>query len=298
MRANTRTLSGLLGYHDDFVSLTGSARPERVYGALTSADYFEVLGVRPILGRSLLDTKANERAGAAEAVLGYNLWQNHFAGDPAIVGKTIQINLHPYTVVGVAPKGFIGCKSGLRTDIFLPLGMDNQVWDSGRIDHRDTSWLNVLGVLRPGVSQRDAENELNVLMAAPRYAVSERPPGSQPALAGSIVALSLRRQCLHGWNTAHAPGPRGGAAAAGLRQRGQPAAGALGGAAARICHPAFDGREPLDPGASDDDREHAARGRRGRQLRCRSRFGRRRPSPCSFPAVPCRWPSTAASIAG
>jgi predicted permease len=164
LRANTRTLSSLLGYHDDFVSLTGSARPERVYGALTSADYFEVLGVRPILGRSLLDTKSNERAGAAEAVLGYNLWQNHFAGDPAIVGKTIQINLHPYTVVGVAPKGFIGCKSGLRTDIFLPLGMDKQVWDSGRLDRRDTSWLNVLGVLRPGVSQRDAENELNILM--------------------------------------------------------------------------------------------------------------------------------------
>ncbi|HEY1897666.1 MAG TPA: ABC transporter permease [Terracidiphilus sp.] len=164
LRSNNRTLSGLLGYHDDFMSLTGSAKPERVYGALTSADYFEVLGVRPILGRSLLDTRANERAGAAEAVLGYKLWQNHFAGDPEIVGKTIQINLHPYTVVGVAPQGFIGCKSGLRTDIFLPLGIDKQIWGSGRIDHRDTAWLNVLGVLRPGVSQRETENELNVLM--------------------------------------------------------------------------------------------------------------------------------------
>jgi len=164
LRNNNRTFSGLLGYHDDFMSLTGSAKPERVYGALTSADYFEVLGVQPILGRTLLNTKANERAGVAEAVLGYSLWQNHFAGDPAIVGKTIQINLHPYAVVGIAPKGFIGCKSGLRTDIFLPLGMDNQIWDSNRIDHRDTPWLNVLGVLRPGVSQREAENELNILM--------------------------------------------------------------------------------------------------------------------------------------
>jgi predicted permease len=164
LRANTRTLSGLLGYHDDFVSLTGSARPERVYGALTSADYFEVLGVQPYLGRTLISTRANEHAGAAVAVLGYNLWQNHFAGDPAIIGKTIQINLHPYTVVGIAPRGFIGCKSGLRTEIFLPLGMDDQVWASNRIDHRDTPWLNVLGVLRAGVSQREAENELNVMM--------------------------------------------------------------------------------------------------------------------------------------
>ena len=60
----------------------------------------------------------------AEAVIGYDLWQNRYAGDPAIVGKTIQINLHPYTIVGVAPKGFHGCKSGLRAEVWIPLGMD------------------------------------------------------------------------------------------------------------------------------------------------------------------------------
>jgi len=54
-----------------------------------------VLGVKPILGRTLLPTSANERAGAAEIVLGYDLWQNRFAGDSSIVGKTVQINLHP-----------------------------------------------------------------------------------------------------------------------------------------------------------------------------------------------------------
>src|ERR1039458_10429450 len=62
LRDGSKTFSGLLGYHDDYVSLTGSVKPVRIYAALTSANYFEVLGVRPILGRSLLPTLANERA--------------------------------------------------------------------------------------------------------------------------------------------------------------------------------------------------------------------------------------------
>ncbi len=164
IRANTRTLSGLIGYHDDYISITGSAKPERIYGALTTADYFEVLGVRPYLGRTLISTRANERAGAAIAVLSYSLWQNHFAGDPGIIGKTIQLNLHPYTIVGVAPKGFRGCNGALRADIFLPLGTIQQVWGWKPVDDRGASWLNVVGVLKPGVDSRQADKELNLLM--------------------------------------------------------------------------------------------------------------------------------------
>jgi len=178
LRDNSKTLSGLIGYHDDYISITGSAKPERIYGALTSADYFEVLGVKPYLGSTLISTKANERAGASIAVLSYSLWQNHFAGDPGIVGKTIQLNLHPVTIVGVAAQGFRGCKSGLRTDIFLPLGLDGPIWGGDRIDRRDSSWLNVLGVLRPGVDARQVDNELNLQM---QRIVSQYPEPHQGA---------------------------------------------------------------------------------------------------------------------
>jgi len=164
LRDATTTLSGLLGYHDDYVAITGTGKPVRVYGALASANYFEVLGVKPILGRTLANTAANERAGAAEVVIGYDLWRRQFAGDPAIVGKTIQINLHTYSVVGVAPRGFEGCKTGLRTELWIPLGMDRQVWGDKRIDDRGTPWINVLGVLRKGVGADRATNELNLLM--------------------------------------------------------------------------------------------------------------------------------------
>jgi hypothetical protein len=90
IRNSTRSLTGLLAYHDDYMAITGSAKPERIYGALTSANYFDVLGVRPILGRTLLVSRENERTGAAEAVIGYDLWQSRFAADPAIVGKNPQ----------------------------------------------------------------------------------------------------------------------------------------------------------------------------------------------------------------
>ena len=178
LRDNTRSFSGLLGYHDDYIAITGSGRPERIYGALASSDYFEVLGVRPVLGRTLLPNKANEQQGAPEAVLGYDLWQNRFAADPSIVGKKIELNLHSYTIVGVAPPDFIGCKTGLRTEIWLPLGTDRQIWGSDRIEYRGASWLNVLGVLRPGVDARQAENELNLEM---RRIVNRYPEDHQGA---------------------------------------------------------------------------------------------------------------------
>ena len=98
-------------------------------------------------------------------VIGYAVWQNHFASDPQIVGKTIQINRHPYTVIGVAPRDFTGCKTGLRTDLWIPLPMDRDVWGGAdRPDYRGIFWLNVLGKLRPGVTKNQAQAELNLLI--------------------------------------------------------------------------------------------------------------------------------------
>jgi predicted permease len=160
----TQTFSALLGYHDDYMSLTGTAKPERLYGALTTASYFDVLGVHPILGRTFLPEEGTPGAGAAVIVIGYAVWQNHFAGDPQIVGKTIQINRHPYSVIGVAPRGFTGCAPGLRAELWIPLPMDRDVWGANRPAYRGTFWLNVMGKLRPGVTKNQAEAELNLLM--------------------------------------------------------------------------------------------------------------------------------------
>jgi predicted permease len=166
LRNSSRTFSGLLAWHHDWMSLTGAGKPERIYGVLTSANYFDVLGVHPILGRSFLPEEERAVEGsAAVAVLGYDLWQSHFGGDPAIIEKKIQINRYPYTIVGVVPPGFHGCMPGVRGDIWIPLVMAKLVWGfGGTLDDRGDFWLNVLGRLRTGINSRQAEGELNLLM--------------------------------------------------------------------------------------------------------------------------------------
>jgi len=164
LRERTRTFAGLAGYHDDYMSLTNVAKPERIYGALTTTNYFDVLGVHPILGRGFVPEEEQQLNGSPVAVISYPVWQNHFALDPHILGKTIQLNRHPYTVIGVAPRNFHGCKTGLFTGIWIPLTMDRDVWGSNRPQDRGTFWLNVLGRLRSGVTNSQAQSELNVLM--------------------------------------------------------------------------------------------------------------------------------------
>jgi predicted permease len=164
LRDHTQSFSGLLAYHDDFMSLTGTDKPERIYGALTTANYFDVLGVHPILGRGFLPAEEQRRGGGSVAVISESLWRARFGSDRSIIGKTIQINRHLYTIVGVAPPDFQGCKTGLRTDVWIPLGMDQFVWGPTRPEDRGTFWLQVLGKLKPGVDRRQAEGELNLLM--------------------------------------------------------------------------------------------------------------------------------------
>jgi putative ABC transport system permease protein len=164
LRNDNRSFSGLLAYHDDFMSLTGTGKPERIYGALTTANYFKVLGVEPALGRGFLPDEETTPGGASVVVISYAFWQTRFGSDASVVGKLIHINRHPYTIVGVAPPHFVGCKTGLRDDVWIPLVMDHEVWGSNRLERRGNFWLNVLGRLRPGTTRQQAAAETNIAM--------------------------------------------------------------------------------------------------------------------------------------
>ncbi|HEV2351788.1 MAG TPA: ABC transporter permease [Terriglobia bacterium] len=176
LRDNNRSLSGLLGFHHDFMYLTGNGEPARLWGALTSANYFDVLGVRPILGRGF--SPEEEQKPGSVVVISYGLWQSHFGADRSVVGKTIAIDLHPYTIIGVTPPGFQGCFTGLRTDLWIPLMLDREVWGSNRPADRGAFWLNVYGRLKPGVSPQQAEGDLNQLMERIAEAYPEAHQGS------------------------------------------------------------------------------------------------------------------------
>src|ERR1700676_3344067 len=160
LREQNHTFAGILAYHNDWIALTAGAQPERVYIANVSANYFDVLGIKPVLGRFFLPEE--ETHPDSVVVLGYSLWKTRYAGDPAIVGKSIEVARHPLTVIGVAPEGFVGAAPGLRDDLWVtldPLGTD--VW---RMTHRDSDWLIVIGRLRPGVSRDQAAQDLDALM--------------------------------------------------------------------------------------------------------------------------------------
>jgi predicted permease len=150
----------------DYVDLTGFGRPEKVWADLVSANYFDMLGVRPILGSGFTPDEEKNVGGSPVAVISYDLWQSRFGGSQSTVGTIIRVNRHPYTIVGVAPRAFQGNQTGLRVQMWIPLVMlrdlvpnaENSVYD--RSDH----WLLAYGRLKPGVSEQQAREELNLLM--------------------------------------------------------------------------------------------------------------------------------------
>jgi predicted permease len=164
LRDRNRSFSGLLAFHNESMGLTGIGKPQRVWGTLVSANFFDVLGVRPLLGRGFLAPEEQKPEGAPVVVLNYGLWKTRFGGDRSIVGETIHINQHPYTVVGVVPREFQGCMPGLRSDLWIPLVMDPVITGWHRYYERGVTWLNVFGRLKPGVTERQAQEELDLLM--------------------------------------------------------------------------------------------------------------------------------------
>ena len=163
LREQNHSLTGLLAYHSDWITLTrAGAAPERIYIGNVTANYFDVLGLRPLLGRFFLPEEETRPDAVPYVVLGYSLWKTRYAGDPQIVGKAIEIARHPVTVIGVAPEGFIGAAPGLRDDAWLtlnPLGTNEY-----RLTHRSIDFLIVLARLRPGMSREQATQDLETIM--------------------------------------------------------------------------------------------------------------------------------------
>ena len=115
-----------------------------------------------MLGRFFLPEEETRPDAVPYVVLSYALWKTRYAQDPAIVGKTIEIARHSVTVIGVAPEDFTGAMPGIREDLWVTLNpLGSNAW---RMTHRNATWLNVLGRLRPGVNRDQATQDLNAIM--------------------------------------------------------------------------------------------------------------------------------------
>ena len=162
LRERNHSFNGMLAYHHDWLTMTGSGMPERIYVANVSSNFFDVLGIKPALGRFFLPDEEAREGGARFVVLSYSLWKNKFGGDPAIVGKPIELARQSGTIIGVAPEGFINAMPGVRHDAWVPLDpLGTEKW---RMLHRSANYLNVLGRLKPGVSRQQATNDLENIM--------------------------------------------------------------------------------------------------------------------------------------
>lgn len=165
LRDQNHSFSGLTAFAIESMTLTGTGHAERVWGTLVSSNYFDVLGVKPLLGRGFLPQEEEKLGGASFVVISYRFWQDHFGGVASIVGTSININQHAYTIVGVAPPQFKGSQTGLQCDMWIPVVMQQQiVTTEDTLHQRDVSWLLVIGRLKPGVTHQQVYQDANVLM--------------------------------------------------------------------------------------------------------------------------------------
>ncbi|MGH9887895.1 MAG: ABC transporter permease, partial [bacterium] len=159
------TLSAVYAFTFDArpMSLGAETGAERVYGGLVSANYFEALGTRPQAGRMFQDEDDRAHGGAGSvAVISHRLWVRRFAADRGIVSRSIVLNGHPFTVVGVAPEGFHGTTL-VAPDLWVPLGTVAEVLPragNSLLERRASSWLIFGGRLAPGVSVAQCRAEL------------------------------------------------------------------------------------------------------------------------------------------
>jgi predicted permease len=137
---------------------------EPIRGRIVSANFFDVLGVKPALGRTFVDDGDRFTGGDPVVVIAYDYWQKRFAGDPAVLGRTVKLNGALLTVVGVGPRGFTGEVVGDAADVWIPLSMQAAVnpgydW----FEKSDSNCLLLMGRLRPGVGLAQARAQVGTL---------------------------------------------------------------------------------------------------------------------------------------
>ncbi len=158
-RGTTEVLSGLAAYAEASFALSAGEPSVRVPGVAVSTDYFQVLGVQPHLGSF---AAFRDQPTPAVVVLGYDYWHGHLDADPDILGRRIDLNGEPLTVVAVAPRGFRGVDLVFEASVWVPLGQFKQLARGifaqlGGVENRQQAWLRAVGRVAPGQQLEQAQ---------------------------------------------------------------------------------------------------------------------------------------------
>jgi predicted permease len=154
--------SGIIGSQITPACLRIAGKPEWVFGQIATANFFDLLGVKPLLGRTFLLDEDQKPGGNPVLVLSEAYWRSRFGGDTNVIGRNIVLNEHTFTVIGVVPAAFHGTMSGLNFDFWAPVSMHEEVANFGSLTERGDHWLHTQARLLPGVSLRRAQAAVDV----------------------------------------------------------------------------------------------------------------------------------------
>ncbi len=161
LRAHNAVFTDVLAADRTGVGVSWQDQSENEDAELITGNYFDLLGVRPALGRLMNQSDETAKDANPVIVLGHDYWKTRFNADRSVIGKTLQINGHPFTILGVAPDGFQSAIGGYKPGVFLPITMSEVAmpWTARRKDmtNHQSIWLTLIARLKPGVSRQQAE---------------------------------------------------------------------------------------------------------------------------------------------
>ncbi|HEX4441134.1 MAG TPA: ABC transporter permease [Thermoanaerobaculia bacterium] len=187
LRALSRTVEGIVEYHSMFFVLLGGTEPERVQTGVVSANFFDVLGVRPILGRTFLPGE-DKKGAEAVLVISHDYWMRGLGGDPAVVGRVFTMNDRPHTVIGVLPP-IPGYPED--NDVYMPVSACPFRSAPAMDTDRSMGMLTAFGRLKPGATVEGARSDLASVMARMAHDHPENYPASARV---SLSPIPLREE--------------------------------------------------------------------------------------------------------
>ncbi|MFZ1134444.1 MAG: ABC transporter permease [Candidatus Korobacteraceae bacterium] len=164
LRDKNQVFDGMLADIEIGVGVQWNNQSDLASGELVSGNYFDVLGVKPAMGRLFVPADDAAQNSNPVVVLSFNYWNSHFGGDPRVINQALYINGHPFTIIGVAAPNFHSAIAGYTPKIFVPMMTKPLVtpgWND--LENRRSSWLTLIARLKPGVSREQAEAAMTPL---------------------------------------------------------------------------------------------------------------------------------------
>src|SRR5438132_3982181 len=167
LRDQSSSFSDIIAYRVTLAGLTADNRGDHCIATRVTGNYFSMLGVQPALGRLILPTDGQTPGADPILVLGYSYWQKRFTGNKSVIGKQVEANGHPLTIVGVAPKEFHGTYSIVDSDLYVPLSASIGTKDEKQVENtwmqRSERSLSLMARLKPGTKLKNAQASLDVV---------------------------------------------------------------------------------------------------------------------------------------